>query len=64
MIFNVSVCVAFYFVTRLIAKLFEMVPISINTAGVVLGIMTGTMLLIFLYNSLIKSLKLDRKIIE
>ena len=50
LILNVSVSGLFYFITRLIAKAFELQPISPFNALILLAIMSGTVVLSLAYN--------------
>lgn len=63
-LFNTSLSILFFFITKNLVTAFEMVEISIANAGICLGIMMGCVVLSFLYNQLIRSFKLDHKILN
>ena len=50
LILNISIAGLFFFITRLIAKTFELEPISPFHSLILLSIMGGTVLLSFIYN--------------
>ena len=63
LVVNVCLGVTFFFITKEMAEAFEMVEISYKNAGICLGITMGGVVLSFAYNSFIRSLKLDHKIL-
>ena len=61
---NTILSIVFFFITKSMVTAFEMVEISIVNAGICLGIIMGCVVISFFYNQLIRSLKLDHKILS